>query len=121
MANLLTGLNKLASDIAGPLLFSDGSLRRVARVSDGRGGQTETETAAACKVLVEDYSAFAKSSLGIPDTDRKILVLGYGLSPPPLPGNILVINGYRWVIVTTKRDPAEAVYECQSRPSGAQA
>ena len=121
MANLLTGLDKLIADIAGPLVFSSASLRRVARVSDSRGGQTETETAADCKALVTDYSAFSKSSLGIPDTDRKILVLGHGLTPPPSPGNILVIDGYRWVIVATTRDPAKAVYECQSRPSGAQA
>jgi hypothetical protein len=121
MANLLTGLDKLIADIAGPLVFSAGSLRRASRVPDGRGGWTETEAGEDCKVLVEDYSAFSKSSLGIPDTDRKILVLGYGLTPPPVPGNILVIDGYRWVIVTTKRDPAKAVYECQSRPSGTQA
>lgn len=121
MTNLLTGLDKLIADIAGPLVFGAASLRRVARVADGRGGQTETETAADCQVLVTDYSAFSKSSLGIPDTDRKILVLGHGLTPPPAPGNILVIDGYRWVIVQTTRDPAKAVYECQSRPSGVQA
>lgn len=121
MTNLLTGLDKLIADIAGPLVFSPASLRRVARVSDGRGGQTETEVPVDCQALVTDYSAFSKSSLGIPDTDRKILVLGHGLTPPPAPGNILVIDGYRWVIVATTRDPAKAVYECQSRPSGAQA
>ncbi len=121
MSNLLTGIDKLVADIAGPLLFSAGSLRRVARVADGRGGQTEAETPVDCQALVTDYSAFSKSSLGIPDTDRKILVLGHGLTPPPAPGNILVIDGYRWVIVQTTRDPAKAVYECQSRPSGAQA
>jgi hypothetical protein len=121
VSNLLTGLDKLIADIAGPLVFSAASLRRVARVSDGRGGWTETEAAEVCQALVTDYSAYAKGSLGIPDTDRKILLLGHGLTLPPQPGNIIVIEAYRWVIVQTMRDPAKAVYECQSRPSGAQA
>lgn len=121
MANFLTGLDKLIADIAGPLVFSAGVLVRQTRTADGRGGFTETETETACQVLVDDYSAFTKGSLGIPDTDRKIQVLGYGLTPPPVPGNLIVIDGYRWKIIATKRDPAEAVYECQSRPSGAQA
>ena len=121
MTNLLTGLDKLIADIAGPLVFSPASLRRVARVPDGRGGQTETETAVDCQALVTEYSLHARTALGIPDTDRKIMVLGYGLTPPPMTGNLLVVDGYRWVIVQTTRDPAKAVYECQCRPSGAQA
>lgn len=119
MSNLLTGLDKLISDVAGPLLFSDGVLIRKGRIADGRGGWIESESATACKVLVADYSAYSKSSLGIPDTDRKLMVLGYGLTPPPVPGNVLAVNGYRWVLVTTtSRDPASATFEFQGRPDG---
>jgi len=119
MANLLSGLDKLVADIAGPLVFSAGIIVRKARTPDSRGGFTETETETACKLLLDDYSAFARTSLGIPDTDRKILVLGHGLTPPPTPGNVLVVDGYRWVVIATKRDPAKAIYECQGRPDGA--
>jgi len=121
MVNILTGLDKLIADVAGPLLFSDAVLIRKARTSDGRGGWTETETEADCSALVVDYSAFSKSSLGIPDTDRKVMILGHGLSPVPQPGNVVVVDGYRWVIVATTRDPAKAVYECQGRPDGGNA
>jgi len=121
VTNLLTGLDKLISDIAGPLVFSDATLIRRARVADGRGGFTETETEAACKALVTDYSAYSKANLGIGDTDRKILLLGYGLTPPPVPDNVIVVDAYRWKIVATTRDPAKATYECQGRPDGAAA
>lgn len=119
MTNLLTGLDKLIADVAGPLLFSPAQIIRKARTADGRGGFTEAETASACEALVTEYSAFVKGQLGIPDTDRKVLVLGHGLDPAPVPGNVLVVDGYRWVIVTTTRDPAKAVYECQGRADGA--
>lgn len=120
MTNLLTGLDKLIADIAGPLVFTPATLIRKTRTSDGRGGFTEAETSVDCQVLVSDYSAFSKSSLGIPDTDRKLLVLGHGLSPPPVPGNVIALAGYRWVLVaTTTRDPAGATFEFQGRPDGA--
>jgi len=119
MANLLTGIDKLVADIAGPLLFAAAVLVRQTRVADGRGGWTVTDAEEACKALVTDYSAFSRGSLGIPDTDRKVLVLGHGLTAPPVPGNLLTIDGYRWRIVATTRDPAKAVYECQATPAGA--
>jgi len=119
MANLLAGLDKLISDIAGPLVFTDGSLIRKARTPDLRGGFIESQAETPCKVLVSDYSAFAKSSLKMADTDRKLLVLGYGLEPPPVPGNVIAVNGYRWLLVTTtSRDPASAKFEFQGRPDG---
>lgn len=119
MTNLLTGLDKLIADIAGPLVFTPATLIRKTRTADGRGGWTETETSVDCQVLVSDYSAFSKSSLGIPDTDRKLMVLGYGLTPPPVPGNVIAVAGYRWVLVTTtSRDPASATFEFQGRPDG---
>jgi hypothetical protein len=121
MTNLLTGIDKLVADIAGPLLFGAAVLVRQSRVADGRGGWTLTDAEEACQALVTDYTAFSRTSLGIPDTDRKILVLGHGLTAPPVPGNLLTIDGYRWRVVQTTRDPAKAVYECQCRPSGAQA
>jgi hypothetical protein len=127
MANLLDGLDKLISDIAGPLVFTDASLIRKARIADGRGGFVESQAETPCKVLVSDYSAFARASYGsqadsklkIANTDRKLLVLGYGLTPPPVPGNVLAVNGYRWLLVTTtSRDPASATFEFQGRPDG---
>jgi hypothetical protein len=119
MANLLDGLDKLISDIAGPLVFTDGSLIRKARIADGRGGFVESQAETPCKVLVSDYSAYSKASLKMADTDRKLLVLGYGLTPPPVPGNVLAVNGYRWLLVTTtSRDPASATFEFQGRPDG---
>lgn len=121
MANLLSGLDKLIADVAGPLVFTDATLIRKTRTADSRGGFTEAEAEADCKVLVTDYSAWSKANLGVADTDRKILVLGYGLTPPPAPGNVIAVGGYRWVIIQTTRDPANATYECQGRPDGAYA
>jgi hypothetical protein len=116
--NLLTGLDRLIADIAGPLMFSPALLIRKARVADTRGGFVETETASDCQALVIDYTATARAQIGIPDTDRNIMILGHGLSVPPIPGNVIAIDGYRWVVIQTTRDPAKAVYECQARPDG---
>lgn len=118
MSNLLTGLDKLIADIAGPLVFGDGTLTRVTgRVSDGRGGFTETRTQVACKALVTEYSAFLKAQLGLTAAQRKIMVLGYGLSPPPAQGDVVGVAGGWWIVEEVVRDPAAATFECQAKPT----
>ncbi len=117
MSNLLTGLDKLISDIAGPLLFESATLTRAgSRSIDAETGQTfETTETEACQALVTDYTAFQRAQAGIPSNERKILVLGHGLSQEPRPGDRIMINGYNWSVIETSRDPAKATYECRSK------
>lgn len=117
MSNLLTGLDKLISDVAGPLLFSDGIIvRRTEPVSDGRGGFTDADPEAyACKCLVTDYTDYQRATAGIPRKDRKILVLGASSTVTPAANDIIVTGGREWQAIEISSDPANATYEVQGR------
>ena len=115
MANLLTGIDKLVADIAGPLLFTSGVLvRRGAVTPDGRGGFTDADPEAyACECLVTDYTDFQRMAYGVPGKDRKILILGATVAVKPLPGDVVVTGGRQWSIVEVSSDPAGATYTAQ--------
>lgn len=113
-------LDSLPATIGAALsgVFRDATLSRVsARVSDGRGGWTETITSDACKALVTDYTAWQRQAAGIPANERRILVLASTLESgmAPKTGDALTIQGRTWAIVEVSSDPANATYECRSR------
>ncbi|HPE48702.1 MAG TPA: hypothetical protein PLR76_09900 [Hyphomonas sp.] len=113
---ILDDVPGIIAGAAGDLLFKDAvHTRTTARTSDGRGGFTETTANATVRALLTDYTAFQRLSLGIPSNERKILVLGHGLDPVPVPGDTITYEGYAWSVVETSRDPAKAVYECRCK------
>ena len=118
-ANLLSGVAGLVSNVAGPLLFGDAVIFRVLTSTlDASGQSIRTTDIEFIKALEVEYSAFHRTDAGIPDTDRSLLILGQGLTAIPKPGDRVDINGLKYEIVRTGRDPARALYECQARPVG---
>lgn len=99
-------------------VFRDAILTRIsARVSDGRGGFTNTTATDACKALVTDYTSYQRGTLGIPTNERKILILASTLAGgmAPTPGDTLTIQGRTWSVIEVSSDPANATYECRSK------
>ena len=117
--NALTPLPGLLAGIAGPLLFGPAVLYRAQTTSINSSGQaSRTDALENISGLEVEYTATHRAQAGIPEGDRSILVLGASLSGAPIPGDRIDINGLRFEIVRTQRDPARAVYECQARPVG---
>ncbi len=87
-----------------------------ARTSDGQGGfKPGPAVEYPCKTLVDDYSDFRRSALGIPANDRKIIILAAGMAVPPAVGHTIRAEGRDWQIISLSRDPARATWECQGR------
>lgn len=123
--SIITGLQAEAFDDFAED-FEDGVLSIPgAQVSDGQGGYTPgPPTSHPCKALVTDYSDFRRASLGIPGTDRLILVLGGSL-----PAGVIPAKGHKitapdpakglapstFDIIAKTGDPAAALYELQAR------
>jgi hypothetical protein len=85
---------------------------------DGQGGWIPSDPVEhTCKALVDDYSDFRRSALGIPGVDRKIIVLAATVQggARPAVGHTLSIEGRDWQLVGVSRDPASATWECQGR------
>lgn len=100
-------------------LFRDASiLTDGRRVPDGQGGfTTGTATSTPCKALVDSFSDIRKAAAGIPENDRKIIILGSTLTPGVIPtvGCRVRVDGRDWTAVGVTRDPAGATYEVQGR------
>lgn len=113
---ILDDLPKIVKDATGDLLFKDASLTPTAsRVSDGRGGYTETPGAAVTvKALVTNYSDFVRAAGNIGEDERKVIILGHDIDPPE-PGNIVELEGETWKLVDAVRDPAKATYKCRAK------
>ena len=123
--SILTGLAAEALEDFGDD-FEDGTLTVPGqKVSDGQGGFTTSQPAThGCKVLVTDYSDYRRQSLGIPATDRQVLVLGASL-----PAGIIPLKGHKitapdpsaggalktFEVIAKTGDPASAVYRLQAR------
>jgi hypothetical protein len=106
--------------------FEDGALTVPgARVPDGQGGfKTGPATVYPCKVLLTDYSDYRRQTLGIPATDRQVLVLGASL-----PSGVIPAKGHRitapdpakgllpttFDVIAKTGDPAAALYKLQAR------
>lgn len=84
--------------------------------SDGWGGWTPgTPQDIACKGIVDDYSAVARSVAGIPANDRRIIIFAATLAHTPKPNETLTAEGRTWTIIAVNRDPAAATWEIQVR------
>lgn len=106
--------------------FEDGTLIVPGpQVSDGQGGYISgPPTSYPCKALMTDYSDFRRASLGIPGTDRLVLVLGGSL-----PAGVIPAKGHKitapdpakglapstFEVIAKTGDPAAALYELQGR------
>lgn len=106
--------------------FEDGVLTVPgARTADGQGGfTTGTPAPHGCKALITNYSDFRRVALGIPATDRLVLVLGASL-----PSGVIPAKGHKitapdpakgltpatFDVIAVSGDPAAAVYKLQSR------
>lgn len=121
--SILTGLAAEAlEDFADD--FEDGTLIVPgARTSDGQGGFTNgTPTSYPCKALVVDYSDFRRQTLGIPATDRQVLVLGASVAVIPAKGHKITAPDpakggapTTFEVIAKSGDPASAVYRLQGR------
>jgi hypothetical protein len=122
--SILTGvaadaLRDFGDDFENGTLFVPG-----VRNSDGQGGFTAGQaTPHPCKVLLTSYSDYRRLALGIPATDRLVLVLGASLlagvipakghqvrAPDPAAGGAL----QTFDIVAVTGDPASALYKLQA-------
>lgn len=123
--SILTGLAQEAyEDFAED--FEDGKLSIPGeRTSDGQGGwKTGAPTAHDCKALVTNYSDYRRLTLGIPASDRQVLVLGASL-----PAGVIPAKGHKitapdparglasatFDVIALGGDPAGAVYRLQAR------
>lgn len=104
--------------------FKDGTLYKATEgASDGQGGFAEgAETAYPCKALATDYSDQRRVALGIPASDRQVLVLARSLAAIPEVGDTIeavdMAGGgvlTRYEIIARTSDPAGACYELQAR------
>ena len=106
--------------------FGDGVLTIPGgRVPDGQGGWKATsETAHPCKALLTDYSDYRRQSLGIPATDRLVLVLGASLPSGVIPAKGQKITApdparglapATFDVIAKSGDPAAALYKLQAR------
>lgn len=116
MASVLDDLAGIIGDAFADVFYAATLHHVTGRVSDGRGGGTTSRADYPARALVDDYSAWVRSTLGIPDAERKIIVLGASVAVIPAPGDVVTVQGGSWLIVDTKRDPAAAAYECRSKP-----
>lgn len=106
--------------------FESGSLQIVVGwTADGQGGRKPTYgDPIPCLVLLTDYSDYRRQTLGIPATDRLVLVLGASL-----PSGITPAKGHRitapdpakgllpttFEVIAKTGDPAAALYKLQAR------
>lgn len=124
--SIITGVAAEALDDFGED-FEDGVLIVPGpRWSDGRGGGKPTglPDEHACKALVTSYSDYRRLALGIPATDRLVLVLGASL-----PAGVIPAKGHKitapdpakglapttFEVIAITGDPAGAVYKLQAR------
>lgn len=102
----------------GPV-FRDATLKvSSGRDSNGQGGWIPRAAVShPCKALVDDFSDFRRLNVGIPASDRKIILLAQSLpvGVAPAVGQTITAEGRDWQIISVSRDPAEATYEVQAR------
>lgn len=124
--SMLDGLDKeILAAFGGD--FRDGTLIVTGEmVTDGQGGFLPATQPGqfGCKVLVTSYSDYRRLALGIPATDRQLIVLAASLpsgvrvdkgqklsAPDPSRGNAV----HTFEIIAKTGDPAGAIYKLQGR------
>lgn len=123
--SIITGVAQEAYDDFGED-FESGSLTVPgARTPDGQGGFINgPATVYPCLVLLTDYSDYRRQALGIPATDRQVLVLGASLPSgvipdkghkitAPDPSKGLALSTFD--VIAKTGDPAGALYKLQAR------
>jgi hypothetical protein len=115
--SLLDSIPEIVRATLGELVFSDATITRVAsKVADARGGFVETPAEPEpCKAIVTTYSDFIRAAGNIGADERKVIIIGKGLSSPPSPSQVVAIEAENWQIVEVSRDPSGAVYTCKSK------
>ena len=86
--------------------------------TDITGGTKPLQTNFTFRGFVEDYSDKTIAETLILQGDRKIVVLRGSLSDTtqiPEPNDTLTIESETYEVVRVMRDPAGAIFECQSR------
>lgn len=104
--------------------FKDGTVHAPGtQTTDGQGGWIAgSPVDHACKVLVTEPSDYRRIVLGIPASDRLILVLAASLTVTPVDGWTITApdpdRGFAdrtFLIVAKKSDPAGVLYRLQAR------
>ena len=86
--------------------------------TDITGGTNPTEAVFTFEGFVEDYSDKTIAETLIQEGDRKISILRGSLSDTtqiPEPHDALSIESEAYEVIRVMRDPAGAIFECQSR------
>ena len=123
--SILDGLPAEIADALGDV-FRDGVLKVPgAPTPDGQGGTIPGDSFGfACKALVTEYSAYRRQALGIPASDKLVIILAASVEEDQTPkvGHTIEaadpMNGFaakEYAIIAITPDPAAATYECQAR------
>ena len=120
------------SDLEGPIaeeiyeglsdLFLDGTLHQTKKTGGGAfsaGSQSTTPTP--IKGIIEEYSLFVRTQLGIPANDVKIIILRKRLdeaSIAPAVGDAVTLRGTRYRLLEAATDPAHATWTFRGQPDG---
>lgn len=80
-------------------------------------GVQPTRSPFGARGILDDYSDRQIDGTLVKTGDRKVLIVAGTLPSTvvPEPNDEIITEGKTWKIVRTKRDPAEATYECQVR------
>lgn len=90
---------------------------KAAATKDAYGVTTQSTTSYTGRGFLEDYSDAQRLAGGFPSTDRKIILFDSSFTAgiDPAPGDLITAESTDYEIITIKRDPAEATWECRAR------
>jgi hypothetical protein len=90
---------------------------KAAATKDAYGVTTQSTTSYTGRGFLEDYSDAQRLAGGFPSTDRKIILFDSSFTAgiDPAAGDIITAESTDYEIITIKRDPAEATWECRAR------
>jgi len=97
----------------------DGTLRRFSNAAsaglDAKGDPNAPgSTDFTFEGFRDEFSAYAKATAGIPETDSKIVIIAASLATDPQDQDFLFIEGLWWRVRRVSTDPATAAWACQS-------
>jgi len=116
MMNLIETQRK---ELVGALadLYMSGSLKKLQRYPDGRGGFTSDATLQS--VLLHRENTRAETARrNISPGNALIYVLNTGTEVSPIKGDGLMIDGDTYMVVGVAQDPVGVAYECECESSG---
>ena len=90
---------------------------KAAATKDAYGVTTQGTTSYTGRGFLEDYSDAQRLAGGVPSTDRQFILFDSSLTAvlDPAAGDIITADSTDYEIITIKRDPAEATWECRAR------